>query len=336
MLFGLSAQSEADPEQKLIDAAIERTVDGTDRRVRALGGYRNRLREPVECAVHHVIGLVNDLPAASEISRGAFGSDPQVRVLFSSVEQLRDVIGGSRFVRDFLDQSREPGSERIYGLLVAEREERTVLGTDLDGDTIRRDVMQVAVNFFNHRYLAPAASEAECRWELKKRAFDYLVERALERLTSMRIKHVERDQQRRLLRRKLEAMREGQWGLRAMIDEPVAATSDSAALETEIESIDRELTRFVGSALTLERSLEEISATLSSPADWLASQRIALRLDYRGIRVPETSDTSCIDCEFVELYAESGIRRTVLPGWLPRSEIPERTGFLKKAAHYLA
>lgn len=239
-------------------------------------------------------------------------------------------------MREFVDQGGAPRPEPIYGLLVTEREERTVLGVELDGDTIRRDVMQVAVNFFNHRFLTPAAGEAECRWELKKRAFDYLIERALERLTRERIKRGEMEQQRRLLRRKLEAMRAGQWGLGAMIEDPGTSAGDISALEAEIDVIDRELGLFAGSALALEKSLEQIADTLSRPADWLASRRICLRLDHRGILVPETSAASFIECEFVELFSTSGIQRTVLPVRIPSGEIPEREDYLKKAAHYLA
>lgn len=335
-LFARPATPGADQHRALIDAAIERTVDGTDRRLRAAGDYRRRLREPVECAVHHVVALVQGLPAAAEISRDAFGSDPRVRALFSSVEQLRGTLGGSRSLREFVDRRGASPSEPVYGLLVTEREERTVLGTELDGDTIRRDVMQVAVNFYNHRFLTPAASEAECRWELKKRAFDYLIERALERLTRERIKRSELEQQRRLLRRKLEAMRAGQWGLGAMIDDPATGVGDIGALEAEIDAIDRELGRFVGSALTLEQSIEEIADTLNRPVDWLAARPIRLRIDHRGILVPETTDASCTECEFIELYSADGIRRTVLPVRISCEEIPAREDCLKKAAHYLA
>lgn len=141
--FGRTEEFDADPDRILIDAAIERTVDGTDRRLHAAGDYPKRLREPVECAVRHVISLMEGLPAAAEISRDAFGSDPRVRALFSSVDQLREVLGGSRSIRDFVDQGRAPRPELIHGLLVMEREERTVLGTGLE---------------------ATPSAEMSCRW----------------------------------------------------------------------------------------------------------------------------------------------------------------------------
>jgi hypothetical protein len=76
----------------LIDAAIERAVTGTDRRLRALGDYRKRLEEPVACAVRHVIDLVDQLPAPAEISPPAFGSDARVRAFFSSGDHVREAL----------------------------------------------------------------------------------------------------------------------------------------------------------------------------------------------------------------------------------------------------
>ena len=49
--------------EELVQEAIERAVDGTDPRLRAISGYRKRLREPVIRAIDHVVRVVNELPA---------------------------------------------------------------------------------------------------------------------------------------------------------------------------------------------------------------------------------------------------------------------------------
>ena len=71
----------------------------------------------------------------------------------------------------------EPLPEKIFGLLSMAMTERKVLGVELVDDTLRRDVMQVTVNFFNHRYLGLTSNEQDTRRELKKRAFDFLIEK---------------------------------------------------------------------------------------------------------------------------------------------------------------
>jgi hypothetical protein len=206
---------------------------------------------------------------------------------------------------------------------------------ELEGDTLRRDVLQVAVNFSHHRYLCPTGTEADSRWELKKRAFDFLLERALERLVGEKEKRGEMERQRQLLRRKLAAMRAGNWGLASMNADSEAPPPDIPALEAEIAAIDAELGRTGASALGLEESLDLVADVLSQPADWLAAREICLRLDYRGIRVAESSPAPAGELRLTELYSGTGVSRIALLARVPRGEIPEETDFLQRASRYL-
>ena len=48
--------------EDLIERAVERAVDGTDRRLRAVSGYKKSLRPAVIRAIDHVVALVDALP----------------------------------------------------------------------------------------------------------------------------------------------------------------------------------------------------------------------------------------------------------------------------------
>ncbi len=122
-----------------------------------------------------------------------------------------------------------------------------------------------------------------------------------------------------------------------MMDDHETPPSDIGALEAEIESIDAELGRFGTRALSLEQSLEHIAETLDAPADWLASRRISLWLDYRGIKLTDSSVAPMPPAiELIELYSATGIRRSVMLGHVPCGEIPEPPDVLKNVGHYLA
>lgn len=332
-LFTDSKERSGGLDETLVAKAIERAVDGTDRRIRALPDYRKRLRQPVEQAVSHMIALVDALPPAVEISPRAFGEDPVLRAFFVSAEHMGEVFRGFNSVRDYLDLA-EPLPEAIFGLLAMGREERSVFGMELDGDNLRRDVMQTAVNFSNHRYLGPAGSEPDTRWELKKRAFDFLLEKALERLVDERGKRRDLDRQRQLLRRKLEAMRAGNFGLDAMLEEGGGQVDDPATLEAEIEAIEAELGQFHTDNLSIEESLACVADTLARPADWLAARSLGLRLDYRGIIVPDAS-AAAREITLTELFSGGGPRRTVLLGRIARADMPKPADFWKTAKRYL-
>ncbi|MGZ8245411.1 hypothetical protein [Methylomagnum sp.] len=333
-LFASATPDSKAPNRALINAAIERAVDGTDRRLRAVADYRQRLYGPVERTVDHVIDMVDRLPAPTEISQHSFGTDAKVRAFFSSGDHLREVLGRCQTLRDCLEHSPGLPPDAVFGLLSLAMEERHVLGMALDGDTVRRDVAQVSVNFSDHRYLCPAFEEADSRRELKKRAFDFLVERALERLAEEKQKRGELEHQRHLRRRKLAAMQAGNWGLGAMFGDSAATPPDLAALETEIEAIDAALGQSGGQALSLEDSLAQVAAILDCPADWLALRERSLRLDYRGIQVTELSPTAP-ELRLMEIYSGTARRRIVLFGRIPRHEIPERPDFLRQASRYL-
>ncbi|AAU91692.1 hypothetical protein MCA2285 [Methylococcus capsulatus str. Bath] len=334
-LFTPTAAGDAGPDRALIDAAIERAVDATDRRVRALGDYRQRLREPVARAVDHVIALVDSMPPPTEISAQSFGTDPRIRAFFSSVDHLHDVLGKLKDVREYRRHCAEIPADEIFGLLVMQKEERTVLGMELEGDTVRKDVVQVAVSFSHHRYIAPAPSEEGARRELKKRAFDFLIERALERLARETRKRVELEHQRRLLRRKLDALRAGGWGISSALADDGLDGGGIEAAEAEIESIDAELGQVGTNALGLDQSLDCIAEVLGQPGKWLDIRPVVLRLDYRGIKLADFEPSLAGELQLTELFSATGARRIILPGRIPKGEIPDRPDVVKELSRYL-
>jgi len=325
-------------DEALIEKAIDRVVLGTDRRLQALRDYRKRLRQPVEQALSHVLALVDALPAAVAISPQAFGEDPRIRAFFVSTDHLSEVFRGFNGVHDYLAELDGPPPEEIFGLLTMIRGERNVFAMALDGETLRRDVLQVAVNFSKHRYLGPAGSEPGSRLELKKRAFDFLIAKSLNRLSGKRRKRGELDRQRRLLRQKLDAMRAGRWGLGELGDRLKDAESlrpDFAALEAQIETIEAELGQSPVGNLGLEESLACVADTLGRPADWLAWRQVCLRLDYRGIKVPHASAAPANEIVLAELFSSTGEQMTVLLGRIARKDLPEPADFWKTAKRYL-
>ena len=169
---------------------------------------------------------------------------------------------------------------------------------------------------------------------MKKRAFDFLVEKALEQITNERSKRRELDRQRQLLQRKLDAMRAGQWGFGPMQDNRAAQCPNLAELEAEIETIEAELGNGHADRLGLEESLDYVADILGHPADWLAAREISLCLDYRGIKMTDPA-TAGHEITLTELFSGTGERRTVMLGRIARADIPEPADFWKTAKRYL-
>ena len=334
-LFKPSPDESGTLDRSLIEAATERAIDGTDPRLRALGNYRKRLHEPVTQAARHIIALVDAQPAPVEISRRGYGTDSRLRAFFVSADHLQEVLGGIRTVRYYLQGVSDPLPDAIYGLLTVEWKERTVLGTEQHGEILRRDIKQVAVSFFNHRFAGPAASDAEARWELKKRAYDYLLEIALETILATRGKRQELKRSQQLLKKKLAAMKAGNWGLEGMFAHDEEQANDPAALEAQIAGVEKELLEIGTDTESLQRSLDQLAGVLADPAHWIAKRGLSMRLNYMGIRVEDIPGEASNLLDLVELYSASGERRIVLPGYIPHAELPERPDFIKAAQRYL-
>jgi hypothetical protein len=322
-------------DKALIEAATERAIDGTDPRLRALGNYRKRLREPVTLAARHIITLADGLPPAVEISRRAYGTDPRLRAFFVSADHLQEVMGGFMMVREYLQGISGPLPDAIFGLLTLTWKERTVLGTEQRGEISRRDVKQQAVRFFDHRFVSPAANEADARWEMKKRGYDYLISVALENIVATRGKRQDLKREHQLLSRKLETMKVGDWGLEGMFAQDKAEAKNPAELEDQLEAVEKELLEIGSESESLQRSLEKLAQVLEHPEHWLSQRELSMRLNYMGIRVEENSGQTASLLDLVELYSASGVHRIVLPGYLPRMELPERPDFFKAAQPYL-
>ena len=334
-LFSSTAVRSQGVDDELINAAIDRVIESTDKRLQALGSYRRQLREPVEKAVDHVIRFVDAMPEPVEISRRTFSNDPRLHAFFASFEHMQEKIGRAKTVEAYLKQAPEGDHSRIYGLLSMQWVEKSRLGTVLQDDCIQREVQQVAVNFLNHNFLGPSVSLEESTRNIKKRAFEFMIEIALERIIADRTRRAELEQQRLLLQRKLKAMKTGQWGFEEMLRPETSGSKDFDSLEAEIASVDKELEKIGASHDVLDRNLQIIKDTLGSPEELLAMRTVQLELDSMNIKADTSTAARLQKLELEEVYSSIGAARILLPGWFPVDELPGGRESIADAMRYL-
>lgn len=272
-IFSGGKDREQYPES-LIEAAIERTVDSTDPRLRAMPGYRKRLRTPVVHAIEHVVALVDSLPSPLAADSGHYRSDPRLSTLFASTERMREVFGNDPMLNGFRN-SNPTEQGRVTALLLAERVEKRVMGIELNGDMMRRDVAQVAVSFQGHRLLDPDVSEEETRRQLKRRAFDHLLSLALTRITEVQGERVDLNRQRDLLRRKLRALEHGGWSF----EDGGADSADSDTVQVELNEIEEQLAALGVDDNALSAYLEITAGLLADAEHQFWAEDISLHLD---------------------------------------------------------
>ncbi len=317
--------------ESLVTFAIERAVDGTDPRLRALPGYSRKLKGAVVHAIDHVIDLVEGLPPAMDASRQSFGEDRRLPGYFPTADRMQEVLSAGGVLGDFVQRTGGIGTDRVVALMMMEKQERTVLGVERQGDMVVYDVPQVTVGFSDHRVVDPADAEAETRRLLKRRAFDHLLGIALGRIEAAGKARAGLEQQCKLLGRKLRTLQAGGWTF-----EPAGAgkTADLPRLEDQLEDIQKQLRELGSDTGTLKFHLDTLNDVLGRAEEQLWTTHPRLVIDRKGIKREQRSDEA-IELELAELNNAEGRRAVALLLRVPRGEIRSRGDRLADAQRYL-
>ena len=329
-IFGGGEEAGRYPEA-LIEAAIERAVDGTDGRLRALSGYKKQLRQSVIHAIDHVVGLVDGIPAPVAAGRANYTTDPRLRALFASTDHMLEVFGNGAELDEFRKASADSAG-RVIALLLAERMEKNILGNDLVGDHVRRDVAQVAVNFSGHRLVEPTRNEADTRRQLKRRAFDHLLTLALSRIAEARGSRTDLSRQRALLRSKLKTLEQSGWSFEAQQGE--GERPDPDALNAELQATESELASLGADSGALHANLDIVTDVLGHAEQQLWGGELVMHLDRMNIQ-RDAQAASAQQIVLPEMHNAQGHHLVMLMVSLAPGELPQREDFYTAAARYL-
>ncbi len=323
-LFGAGTDKTPSQDAAVIAAATEEVVRGTDPRLRLVSGYTKKLRAPVERAVAYATEIVEVIPGPFEVTKKTFGSDPQVRAFFSSIEHLQDVFAKDKALRDYLEVPQHALVDHCFALLAATKTERHVLGMEREGDKIRKDVAQTTVSFGGHNFVAPAASIDALKHELSERAFDHIVSSALRRLVTLKAHTEELRERRLLLQTKLHQRAIKKRGFETLAPSALLEGSQTLELRRELENAEQGLRQTTASLGTLSDYLSQVQDVLSHPEDYIRLRPATVRLDRMGIkRKPDSSeDANDITFAAIDLEEEQDIAG-ILIRYSPE-ELPSR------------
>ncbi|MBP1729212.1 MAG: hypothetical protein H6Q56_1585 [Deltaproteobacteria bacterium] len=282
-IFGSASQGRY-PES-LVTEAIERAVDGTDPGLRAVSGYRKKLRPAVICAIDHVIALVEALPTPMPVRFAAYSDDSRLKGFFISAADLKNVFTKDRSLADFL-QGPAGDATQIFALLAMEKQERGTFGAELSGDIVIRDVPKVTVSFDAHRLLDPTADEVTTRRLLMRRAYDHLLSLALKRLAFVKSERIDLERRRTLLQAKLNLLEREGWGFDAA--DPGEKIS-AATLEERLGELETQLQEFGGDDREHEAYLQIVADLLGKPEEYLLAKSETIFVNRMGFKQSEAS-----------------------------------------------
>jgi hypothetical protein len=321
-IFGDASTAGGYPES-LIKAAIERAVDGTAPSLRAVSGYQRRLRPAVVHAIEHVVALVDGLAPPVSLAPDSYHDNSLLRDFFISGMEVRTLIEGDRQLADFL-RGQSAALPGVTALLALEKRQKMILGAELSGEVVLRDVPQIAVSFEDGHLIDPSASEQQTRRQLKRRAYDHLLSLALKCIGLVKSEREELERHRLLLQSKLNLLQRGGWGFDAS---PAGERVDIAGLKGELAGIDRQLLELGGADHVLEVYLEVVIDVLSRAEEHLWYRTESLIVDRMGIKRSEAStEAPEVTLETIgnDLGRSLVVSLVSLPGEVIRSSRAER------------
>jgi len=309
---------------------VESVVDGTDSKIRLVPGYKKQLQDNILSSLEFADDLVKKIPAAIEVSRSTFASDPYVNAFFTNVTDLRSIFSHSSEIQDYMADTHD--NAPCCALLCMSRTEKTVMGMELSGDMLKKDVLQVAVSFADHRIYSPAPSEPEAREGLKNCLFQGLVTNALERITTLRLASHRLQSKHQMLHSRLRRYKQ-------TTREVKQGTRNGARIARGIEETSLELGRIEkkmmnSPLLTPQIMLEQVMDVFSKPDDFIRIRKFPLSLNKMGIKINDNSSQPRNKLDLTEVIFGNELPRVVTLATFPRQELLHDTGvFSTRLAH---
>ena len=292
-------------ESDLIDL-IECMVQDSDPSIRKLAGYRKQLKQPVENALGHIEGLISSIPGPFSLSADVWDKDPLNHALFVSPDEIRSLLQNCVDLKSFFQQS---GVKTAVALLTATKKQRTVFGTAQEGEIIRSDVPQVAVEFFDHRLVAPGANEAENRRELFHRGLYVLATHTLEEILRIHSIKEELSEERRILAVKIKIQHSRERGLEGLLAGGGKSSESSEQAKQLLEEIDKQLMELEPGSGKPQDFLNKLEIVLRDPENFLTGQTIRMRLNWMGVKQSKESAETAPEVTLAELEIPGKVKR---------------------------
>ena len=271
--------------------AIAWAVDRVDPVLKQMGGYPERYRKPVAHALEYAHALAARIPGPVSVTPESHSADPIVHTMFPLREDLHVAMDNSRAMQEFFQTY--PDAHEVYALICMRRKTKAMLGMELEGEILRRDVPQEAVYFTDYTVAEPGLTESETRQRIAQGFFESLVIHVRNRVEARKLDKLALARERDELLARLHGL----------------PAPRRAGIEQELQAVLDRLTECVAD-LELARYPKDFDAILLEPEKYLFIEQAGMNLDSMGIvRRPDTSGSN--EFVFYDLIGRDRRRWTV-------------------------
>jgi hypothetical protein len=309
--------------QEMLDRALDRVIDGTDGKIRLVPGYKLKLYKAILRSLEYIDRIIERIPRPIDLSISHFVSDPYIRAFFPTLDGLKKVFSKSDELHDYFTEDEHANDAESCALLCMSKEEETILGMELEGDYLVKDVKQTRVTFAAHRIYAPAETEPNARRELKCCLFEGLVTNARDEICERREKRGQLQLEQQMLSSRLRGRGRDINDINedSELGKIVNNHAKRQSQTHQLKEVETALNRI--GYVTPEVCLHLVNSVLSQPEDFVSLKNISIRLDKSGIkRVGEEKTTQSVcDLHLSEVQIKGLNPRVVTLAKIRRDEL---------------
>lgn len=322
--------------EDLIREATDLIVKIANPRLNLVRRYRVRLAPAVESSIVFLREMNGLLPPPHEATAAGWSADPCIHVFFARPDDIVRAFSRSNDVRSFFD--RAPQQQEAYTLLGMAMTEQKVLGMEIQGEVIHRDVPQTTVSFSDYKMRVCGATEQELRRILGRRLFEQFGLQALARIEAVQSRRRELEDKRALLKARLRLLQSQGAGLDAVFGN--GATEEDEKLRTVEDQLDeneRQLAEYGAGADALENELECVVDVLANARQGLVVTPRHLRLTSMNVIVEGKSSEPFQEVDFhvAEIAGDPPLTRAFTLVRFPRADLLPSDFLMREAERYL-
>jgi hypothetical protein len=319
-LFG--RRTGGDRTDELLTRALDRTVEVVEPKLALARDWRTRLQPGVEAAVDLARSTAMRLQDFHEASEVAWGSDPVIRALFATAEDVTQALKRSSDLQRYF-RAGDSGDE-AYAVLGADFEAKRVLGATLEGDRVRQDASVTQARFGGQYIRIVAATPDLLQQATGVRIFNQILLAATGRLAEVDRQREDANVTRALLQARLRMLDANESTLEPLAVGNGEPTGDPAAERAEIE---RQLTAMTAATESLGGGVQGIDAKLEIVRDALLEATQSIRIEPQRIRLDAVNTVldegaeSGAAIEFLQITTKE-FRRAFVGVHVRRADVP--------------
>lgn len=258
------ARAKPTPESPLVAALVDRLLVLSPT-LKLVPQWRERLAPALAQSVGFVREIVDRLPAARAASAATWMSDPYIHAFFAAPEDVAHELSRSPELHAWFDA--HPLAREAYGVLGMALSERRGFGAAQHGDEVHTDVAQTTLSFGDHQVRVCGETEADLREQIVLRVVEQIALEALAQIAADESRRDALEQERALLRTRLQLLSRHGAGTHAMLGAAVKPdVGEVARVEALIAENERERAALGLKSEALEHELAVICNELSHPA----------------------------------------------------------------------